>query len=62
MALLSTTPGINICKEVINKIKSRYTAENSLISSMALLGVVAATHFFSPKNGLGYVPGNKRVF
>ena len=46
MALLATQPGINICKQVIDKTKSRYTAENSLISAMALLCVVAATHIF----------------
>ena len=45
MALIAHQPGISICRKVIDKTTSRYTAENSLISAMSLLCIIAATHF-----------------
>jgi hypothetical protein len=44
-ALLAAQPSVSITKTAIKKTQTRYTAENSLISSMALVLVVAATHF-----------------
>lgn len=45
MAECANIDGIHIVTSVTSKITTRYTAENSLISSMALLGLVACTHF-----------------
>ena len=44
-AILANTDGVSICNSAVAKSKTRYTAENSLISAMALICVVAATHF-----------------
>ena len=44
-AVLANTDGVSICITVISKSRTRYTAENSLISAMALICVVVATHF-----------------
>ena len=43
--LIASQPTVSITKTAIKKTQTRYTAENSLISSMALAVVVAATHF-----------------
>ena len=45
-AMLAVSSGISISTTSVTKTNTRYTAENSLISAMALLGVVAATHYF----------------
>ena len=39
--------GISIAKDVVTKTSGCYTAENSLISAMALLCVIASTHFIT---------------
>jgi hypothetical protein len=44
-ALLASQPSVSITKTAIKKTQTRYTAENSLISLMALVLDVAATHF-----------------
>ena len=44
-ALLAASEGISLCTSAISKTNTRYTAENSLISSMAFLCVVASTHY-----------------
>ena len=44
-ALLAGSDGISICQSVTPKTQTRYTAENSLISAMCLVMVVAATHY-----------------
>ena len=44
-AMLATSEGVSICSSTISKTNTRYTAENSLISSMALICTVAASHF-----------------
>ena len=43
--LIASQPTVSIAKTAIKKTQTRCTAENSLISSMALAVVVAATHF-----------------
>ena len=43
-AVLDTTDGISITESYVSKTNSRYTSEKSLISSMALVCVVATTH------------------
>ena len=44
-ALLSNHPSISISCSAITKTNNRFTAENSLISAMAFIMVVATTHF-----------------
>ena len=44
-ALLVCREGVSICTSVTSKTQTRYSAENSLISAMALLCCVAATHY-----------------
>ena len=44
-ALVAHQSGVSITSKVIKKTPGRYTAENSLISAMALLCVVACTHY-----------------
>ena len=44
-ALLAGSDGILICQSVTPKTRTRYTAENSLISAICLVMVVAATHY-----------------
>jgi hypothetical protein len=44
-ALLASQPTVSITKTAIKKTQTRHTAENLLVSSMALVLVVAATHF-----------------
>ena len=44
--MLAASSGISISTTSVTKSSTRYTAENSLISAMALLGVVATTHYF----------------
>ena len=43
--VLARNANTSIYKTVITKLSGRYTAENSLVSAMALLCVIAATHF-----------------
>ena len=44
--MIACRPGVSICNKTVSKTFGRYTAENSLISAMALLCVVASTHFW----------------
>ena len=44
-ALIANNPIVSICSSVVPKTNTRYTAENSLISSMAFLCVIALTHY-----------------
>ena len=44
-ALVAHEKGVSITDTVIKNTSTRYTAENSLISAMALLSVVACTHY-----------------
>ena len=43
--LISSTNGVSMCTNTTPKTRTRYTAENSLISAMALLCVIATTHY-----------------
>ena len=45
-AKVASQKNVSICNTVVSKTRTRYTAENSLISAMALLCVVAASHYF----------------
>ena len=45
LAEIANSEGVHIDTSVSSKTSSRYTAENSLISSMALVILVACTHF-----------------
>ena len=45
LAELANSDGVHIAASVSKKTTSRYTAENSLISSMCLAVLIAATHF-----------------
>ena len=47
-ALFASQPNVSITKTAIAKTITRFTAENSLASSMTLLLVVSATHFTPP--------------
>ena len=44
-ALLAATEGISIAKSFTHKSNTRFTAENSLISAMSFLVLVACTHY-----------------
>ena len=44
-ALLSSVEGVSLCTSAVSKTNTRFTAENSLISAMAFLCVVASTHY-----------------
>ena len=44
-ALIAHQSDVSISKTVVTKSVGRFTAENSLISAMALLCVIAATHY-----------------
>ena len=44
-ALVAHEKGVSITDTVIKKTSTRYKAENSLISAMALLSVIACTHY-----------------
>ena len=44
-ALISSKNNISITTSEISKTFTRYTSENSLISAMALLCVISATHY-----------------
>ena len=46
-ALIANNKGVSICTTVTPKTTTRYTSENSLISSMALLCVIASTHYIA---------------
>lgn len=43
--LMSSANGVSMCTNATPKTRTRYTAENSLISAMALLCVIATTHY-----------------
>lgn len=45
-AMLACTKGISISTTVVSKMTTRYIAENSLMSAMALICVVASTHYY----------------
>ncbi len=49
MAEIANSDGVHIASSVTKKTSSRYTTENSLISSMCLVVLVAATHFIIVK-------------
>ena len=49
LAEIANSDGVHIATSVTKKTTSRYTAENSLISSMCLVVLVAATHFIVVK-------------
>ena len=44
-AVIASMDNVSICTSVVPKTRTRYSAENSLISAMALVCVVAATHY-----------------
>ena len=44
-ALIASMPGVSIATSAIGKTNTRFTAEHSFISSMALIFVVATTHY-----------------
>ena len=43
--LISSTNGVSMCTNTTSKTHTRYTTENSLIAAMALLCVIATTHY-----------------
>ena len=45
LALVANESGVSICTSITSKTRTRYTTESSLISAMALICVVSATHF-----------------
>ena len=45
MSLLATHKDISVCDDAIGKTDTRYTAENLLMSAMAFMTTIAATHF-----------------
>ena len=44
-AAIASEENVSICTSVVPKTRTRYSAENSLISAMALLCVIAAIHY-----------------
>ena len=55
-ALLAHKTGVSLCNEAITKTAGRYTAENILISAVALLCVVAATLLIEQCSYLENIP------
>ena len=46
LAMIVNQQGVSIYTSIATKAKRRFTAENSLISSMVLLYIIACTHYY----------------
>ena len=44
-SLLAALPGVSVIRNAVQKTQTRYTAENSWMSSVAFMVLVAATHY-----------------